>query len=119
MNDNGHDRDHGTDGLDVHVVPLPLLIGVFAALILLTVVTVGITRFDLGAFNLWLAMLIAGAKVTLVALYFMHLRWDRPFHGFIFLGAVAFVVLFIGLALMDASSYQPELIPGYAPRISQ
>jgi len=101
----------------VHVVPLWLLVAVFLALIILTIVTVGATRVDLGRANLWLAMLIAGIKATLVALYFMHLKWDKLFHGFIFLGGIAFVVLFIGIALMDTQAYHPDLIPDYAPQI--
>ena len=120
MSDNAHTgHDAPADDLHVHVVPLPLLIGVFTALIALTVLTVAVVRVDLGAFNLWLAMIIAGVKVTLVALYFMHLRWDRPFHGFIFLGAVLFVVLFIGIAMLDTAAYDPDVIPGYAPEIQQ
>jgi len=118
--------DHGRTGgqpsssrFDVHTVPLWLLSAVFLALIGLTVVTVAVTKVDLGKANLWIAMLIAGVKATLVALYFMHLRWDKVFHGFLFLGAIAFVVLFIGIALMDTQAYHPDIIPGYAPGIEQ
>ena len=46
-------------------------------------------------------------------------RWDRPFHRFLLLGALAFVVLFIGITLMDTGSYAPDVIPGYAPAIQQ
>ncbi len=93
-----------------HVVPLPLLLGIGGALMLLTVVTVAVTYIDLGKYNLWLALLIAGFKAFLVSLYFMHLRWDRPFNGFIFLGAIAFVMLFVGFALMDSMAYQHQII---------
>ena len=62
-------------------------------------------------------MLIAGVKSILVALYFMHLRWDRPLHGIIFLGGIMFVVLFVGLALVDTQAYQADLIPGHAPGV--
>lgn len=109
----------GSSRFDVHTVPLWLLIAVFLALIGLTVVTVAVTKVDLSKANLWIAMLIAGVKATLVALYFMHLRWDKVFHGFLFLGAIAFVVLFIGIALMDTQAYHPDIIPGYAPGIEQ
>jgi len=102
-----------------HVLPLKLLAGVFAALLFLTFVTVAVTRFELGSMNLWVALLIAGVKGTLVAEIFMHLHWDRPFHRFLLLAAVAFVVLFIGIALMDTHGYAPDIIPGYAPAITQ
>jgi cytochrome c oxidase subunit 4 len=101
------------------VVPLWLLLVVWGALVALTVVTVAATRVDLGAFNIWLALAIATVKGSLVALYFMHLRWDRPFNAIVFVGSLAFVALFIGLALMDTLEYQPELIPGHAPAMER
>ena len=112
-------NSHDGARLHVHVVPFWLLAAVFAVLIVLTILTVAVTKVDLGRANLWIAMLIAGIKATLVALYFMHLRWDKMFHGFIFLGGIAFVVLFIGIALMDTQAYDPDLIPGYAPAVEQ
>ena len=45
--------DH--DGL-AHVMPVPVLLAVFAALMVLTALTVAATRVDLGAWNLWIAM---------------------------------------------------------------
>ncbi len=98
-----------------HVVPLYVLLGVWAILMVLTYVTVAVTHFDLGSLNLWVAMAIATVKASLVLLYFMHLRYDRPINAIAFIGAFLFVLLFVGLALMDSSQYQPDLIPGYAP----
>ena len=72
---------------------------------------------DLGQFNIWLALLIAVVKAGLVAMYFMHLRWDRPFNAIVIVSAVLFVTLFIGLALLDTFQYHPDVIPGYAPAL--
>jgi cytochrome c oxidase subunit IV len=102
-----------------HVMPLKTLIAVWVALAVLTGVTVGVTRVDLGGLALWVAMAIATLKASLVALYFMHLRYDRPVNLIIFLGTLLFVFLFVGMALMDTQSYQPDLIPGYAPAMPQ
>lgn len=102
-----------------HVLPLWLLVAVALALIALTWVTVAITYIDLGRLNLFVALLIAGVKAFLVALYFMHLRYDRPFNGIVFLGAIVFAVLFIAFAMMDSRAYQPEIIRGYQPQIEQ
>jgi len=101
-----------------HVVPLRLLWTVLAALLALTVLTVAVTKVDLGKLNLVIAMVIAAVKGSLVLLYFMHLRWDRPFNAVVFVSSLAFVALFIILALLDTSEYQPNLIPGYAPAIN-
>lgn len=111
----GHGSAHG----GAHVVPARILLGVFGALVVLTWVTVAATWVDLGAGNLWLAMAIATLKGTLVALFFMHLRWDRPVNAIIFIGTLLFVLLFVGIALTDTASYQPEIIPGYAPGMPQ
>ncbi len=102
-----------------HVVPIWLLGGVLAILLVLTVATVAVTKVDLGQFNLFLAMAIAVVKAAFVVLYFMHLRWDRPFNAMILIFSLALVALFIVLSLADSSAYQPDLIPGYAPGMEQ
>ena len=53
----------------------------------------------------------------MVGLYYMHLRWDKPFNAFVFLSAFLFLFLFIGITMMDSAHYQPELIPGYSPGV--
>lgn len=93
----------------VHVVPPRVLVAVWAALLVLTAVTVGVTYVDLGPFNLWLALGIATCKAALVALYFMHLRYDHPFNAVVFVGALFFVMLFIALALLDTAEYRPSI----------
>jgi cytochrome c oxidase subunit 4 len=103
----------------IHVVPVWLLGAVLGALLVLTWVTVAATWIDLGSLNLWIAMAIATVKGSLVALYFMHLRWERLVNSIFFIGALLFVMLFVGLALMDTAAYQPELIPDYAPGIQR
>ena len=111
-----HEADtHGTG----HVVPLRLLFGVLAALLFLTVVTVAVTYVDLGPLNLVVALAIATVKATLVLLYFMHLRWDRPFNAVVLITSLVLVALFVAFALIDSHEYQPDLIPGYAPQVQQ
>jgi cytochrome c oxidase subunit 4 len=118
-----HDAGHGHAGGQVgHVVPVRLLVGVWAALIVLTVVTVAVTYIPaelLGPFTLWVALGIAGVKASLVALYFMHLRWDRPLNGVIMAVSILVVILFVGGALTDTAEYQGDLIPGYAPAMQR
>ncbi|QQE13120.1 cytochrome C oxidase subunit IV family protein [Planctomycetota bacterium] len=90
----------------VHVVPLRVLFAVFAALIILTILTVGVTKVDLGGLNIWIALGVAVVKAVLVALYFMHLRWDSPYNGLALVVAFVFVGVFIGFALKDSLEYQ-------------
>jgi cytochrome c oxidase subunit IV len=102
-----------------HVMPLWLLAAVWGALLVFTVVTVAVTKLDFGGMNLWIAMGIATVKASLVALYFMHLRYDRPFNAVILISALLFVTLFVGLALTDTKENMPDMIPGYAPAMEK
>lgn len=94
------------------------LLSVWGALALLTVLTVAVTHVNLGSsLNLWVAMLIAVVKASLVALFFMHLRYEKPFIRIIFIGVLFFVFLMVSITLMDTVMYHPDLIPGYAPEM--
>ena len=98
-----------------HVVPMKVLAAVFVILLALTALTVAAAGVDLGNLNLYVALLIAGVKASLVVLYFMYLRYDRPFLLVVFLGCLGFVVLFISLVLTDAAAYYPSVNRGEAP----
>ena len=99
---------HGHEGM-AHVVPLGVLAAMFGALLVLTFLTVAATGVDLGTWNLWIAMGIASLKALLVALYFMHLRYDNPFFSLVFAVGLLFVMLFVSLTLLDTLEYQPEI----------
>jgi len=92
-----------------HIVPVWLLGAVFGGLIVLTVVTVVASYINFGPLNLWIALLIAGMKASLVVFFFMHLKWDRPVNAVIFLSSLMFVLLFIGFAMTDTEEYQPDI----------
>ncbi len=93
-----------------HVTPVRLLLTVWGALMVLTIITVAVTSVDLGSrVNLVVAMAIATVKAGLVVTYFMHLRWDRPFHTLVFLGSLLFVSLFISMTLLDKSEYEADI----------
>jgi cytochrome c oxidase subunit IV len=100
---------HAEHGL-AHVTPLRLLVTILAILLVLTVITVAVTQIDLGGqWNLMVAIVIATIKASLVVAYFMHLRWDRAFNVLVFLSSVAFLILFLSLALTDRREYQPTI----------
>lgn len=94
-----------------HVVPVKVLLAVFAALIALTGLTVFLGRFDVGEFDIVVAMAVASIKAALVALYFMHLRHDRALNGILLVGSVLFVLLFVALAVIDSGEYRENLRP--------
>lgn len=80
-----------------HVTRLPVYFGVFAALMMLTILTVAASRADLGWLNTPIALGIAVIKATLVILFFMHvihsprLTWVVVISSFLWL-AVLFVL---------------------------
>ena len=88
------------------MAPLRILIGTGVALLFLTWVTVFVAKFDMGEMNIYVALSVAVVKATLVAMFFMHLRWDRPFNTLVFIGSLVFVMLFIAIALTDTAEYK-------------
>ncbi len=95
-----------------HVAPLPIMYGTFAALVLLTVATVGARFVDLGQFNIIVALGLAFIKAILVAMFFMHLFWDTKLNQLILVSTLLFLTIFIGIAIMDSDQYQPVLQAG-------
>ena len=93
-----------------HMTGPTLLFVILTALLFLTWLTVAVSYVDLGGLNVVVAMGVATVKGTLVALYFMHLRWDRPFNSIIFVGSLLFLGIFLGFALLDTAEYNPSLI---------
>ncbi len=104
----GHDDDH-EHGLS-HVVPVRLLLTVFVLLLGLTWLTVAVTAIDIGrAGNLVIAMGIASVKAALVALYFMHLRWEKPLNVIVAVSSLLFALLFVAITLLDRSEYREDI----------
>lgn len=104
---HGHAHDsHGHDHF-AHTTPMWLLLGVLGALIVLTVMTVGVTMVDLGSQgNFVVAMIIATIKAALVMAFFMHLVWDNKFNVVAFVSSFLFVLLFLSMAVLDRKEYQ-------------
>lgn len=111
-------EDHDDHGLG-HIVSYGTLFGIGFALLLMTVVTVAVRYVDAGEMNMPIALGIAGVKATLVALYFMHLRWDRPFNALVLVGSIAFVVLLMIFVLMDSAQYAPQVFKGNPPKVQE
>ena len=78
------------------VVPRRTYYSIFAALLALTALTVAVTFFELGRFNLVVALLIACTKASLVVWFFMHVRQSSPLTKiFLACGFFWFLILLI------------------------
>jgi len=86
-----------------HIVPKSLLLKVFGALILLTIITVGVAYVPLGPLTVPVAIGIAVVKASLVVLFFMHLKYDNPVNALTFTIGTIFVVVFVTITLLDTA----------------
>jgi len=85
-----------------HIVPTRVYWIVFAALMVLLVLTVFAAQFDLGgAVNDSIMLLIASSKALLVVLYFMHVRYAVPL-TWVFAGAgLIWLIILITFTMSD------------------
>lgn len=84
-----------------HVLPLSLYLTVGSILLLLTATTVIVAQIHFGPYNLLIAMLIAAIKASLVALFFMHLKYDNKIYATIFVLSILFLATFVTLTMFD------------------
>ena len=70
-------------------------------LLALTFVTVGAAKINFGAGNTVIALGIATLKASLVALIFMHLRWDKPVNGVLAMSGFLFLGIMLLFCLLD------------------
>jgi cytochrome c oxidase subunit 4 len=85
---HAHTHEPHRIGFSVHFT-------VLLVLLVLTVITVAASKYDFGNpnYNVIVAMLIASVKVTLVGMYFMHLRYESPL--ILLFVAIPVILLFI------------------------
>lgn len=102
-----HHDEHGF----AHVMSPQILLSVFAALIVLTILTVALAgqSFIPKNVEIIVALTIASIKGALVVLFFMHMIHDKSLNILMFLFSLVFVALFLGFALMDSAQYQPSV----------
>jgi cytochrome c oxidase subunit 4 len=84
-----------------HIVERKVYFGVFAALMVGTILTVVAARFDFGALNNLIAMTIAVTKATLVILYFMHVRYGSRLVMLVVASGIFWLGIMMVLTLSD------------------
>lgn len=86
-----------------HVLSYKTLGIVLGLLFLLTGVTIGVSRVDMGALNIWVALLVASTKGTLVLLYFMHMKYESFFLKSSFIITIGILAILIGFMFWDVA----------------
>jgi len=87
-----------------HISPLKTYYSVFGALMALTFVTVWVAFFDLGAFNILVAISIASFKAYVVVLYFMHVKYSPKIIGLTATAGFIWLLLMLALTVADFAS---------------
>jgi cytochrome c oxidase subunit 4 len=83
------------------IVPVRTYLLVFAALLVLTVTTWQVALIDLGPLNAIVAVVIAGIKASLVALFFMHIKYGPKFNRLVLAGSLFWLAILLALTLSD------------------
>lgn len=84
-----------------NILSFKTLIAILVLLLLLTVLSVGISTIDLGKWNVWAALTIAAIKSSLVILYFMHMKFESMVIKVSFVSTIGFVAILIGFIFWD------------------
>ncbi len=90
-------------GYKPHVLSYFQLTVVLMILLVLTGVTVGVSYIHMGFFNVPVALAIACLKVTLVLLFFMHLKYEGRIIVLSFISTVTFLLIMIGFTFWDVA----------------
>jgi len=97
-----HNDNHGNhEHHEHHILGDNASLKVLVALLVLTVITVAVSRVDLGPLNFTVALLIAVVKASIVGLWFMGLKFDRRENALIFTSSFLFLAIFIVLTATD------------------
>src|ERR1700688_1707221 len=94
--------EHSEPGGPVgHVVPISTYLLVFLALMVGTAVTTSVAYIDLGRWNTVVALTIAVVKMTLVVLFFMHVKYATGLTRIVILAGVFWLGIMITLTCSD------------------
>jgi len=84
-----------------HIAPISMYVGIWAALMLFTGITVFAATVELHVFNIVVALVIATIKGTLVVLFFMHLRYSTKLTMVTVLAAIFFLIILFAMSMTD------------------
>ncbi len=97
-----HDQEHlGQYAVHAHISSVRFYAFILGVLMVLTLLTVGVSYIHLGKLNLIVAVIIATVKATLVVLFFMHLKYDNRFNALVLVISLLFIGVFFAYTLND------------------
>lgn len=84
-----------------HIVSYKQNIIIWGILLVMTVITVSVSTVDLKSLTVAAALTIATIKAVIVALYFMHLKYDKKILGIFMLITMLVFVAVLMLTFLD------------------
>lgn len=92
---NHHEHEHHE-----HLIGYGAYTIIWASLLALTAVTVAVAGINLGAYTLFVAMLVATIKAMIVINVFMHIKYDSLlFKGIVAVCGIILVIIFVLLGV--------------------
>ena len=89
------------DNARTHITEYKVYAFIWAALLLLTALTITVGAMHLSRYSVLICLAIASCKALLVLMYFMHLRYEGVLiKGIIFMATLTLTVI-IGLTFVD------------------
>lgn len=96
----------------VHIVPIPVYLGVFFALVVGTIVTWQVALIDLGRWNAVVALTIAVCKATLVVLFFMHVKYSPKLTKLVVICGIFWLMILLTVTEADLLTRTWMGVPG-------
>jgi cytochrome c oxidase subunit 4 len=95
-----------------HVVPVKVYVSVFLTLLVMTAITTAVSGIDLGPWNTVVALGIAVFKATLVALFFMHVKYSSRLTSVVIAGGIFWLLILLALTFSDFATrgWLPSLV---------
>jgi len=84
-----------------HIISYAKLTAVWLVLLALTVLTIWVSRLDLGVNRVWGALAIASLKGGLVIAFFMHMKYEGKLLRWLLFVALLTLAIFIGFTFFD------------------
>ena len=94
-----------------HVVPISTYLLVFILLMIGTGLTTWIAYIDLGPFNTVVALVIAFIKMSLVVLFFMHVKYATGLNRIVIVAGFFWLAIMITLTSADEFTRHWEMLP--------
>jgi cytochrome c oxidase subunit IV len=108
---NEHPPEH-TGHTTEHIDSVGTYAIILVALLILTIATAFVATIDLGPLNIIVALGIAVAKMLLVVLFFMHVRFSTRLTRLVLIGGLLWLAILLLMAFADFNTRGLLGVPG-------